>query len=96
MTQSLENAKEQRLNMNKFKIEDVTEKEWKELDYTLEKYDRIGSIYPENEIPLLKFVYTLIGEDIENFEKVPNFIRMSKAFMSGAIKYNGRVYQYMR
>lgn len=86
----------EQIHMDNLKIEDITEKEWQELDYTLEKYDRIKAAYPENVIPLLKFVYTLIGEDIENFEKVPTFIRMSKAFMSGAIKYNGRVYQYMR
>ena len=82
--------------MRKLRIEDITEKEWQELDFTLEEYDRKRIPYPEDRLPLLKFVYTLIGEDIENFEKVPIYIRQGESFTSGALKYNGRVYQHMR
>lgn len=81
--------------VSRLRIEDITKEEWEKLDRTLEEYDRNKLPYPEDEIPLLKFIYTLIGEDIRNFIKVPEFIRMGKTFMAGALKYNGRVYQFM-
>jgi biotin operon repressor len=77
-------------------IDDITEIEWQELDLQLENYDKEKQAYPIEEIPLLQFVLGEIGLNINNYKKIPSFIKMSNEFNKLALRYNHKVYKYMR
>lgn len=69
-------------------INDITDIDWQNLDFNLEKYDIANEDYDLNECKVLKFVLQQIHYDKENFIRVPAFIRNGPKFQELAVKYN--------
>lgn len=67
---------------------DIQQKDWEELDFQLEKYDRAGEEYDLHECPVLAFVLQEIHYDKMKFNEVPNYIRNGRQFQELVCKYN--------
>lgn len=69
-------------------IDDMTEQDWIDLDFKLEKYDIDKKDYNLSENKVLAFVLQQIHYNKINLNKVPNFIRNGRQFQELVAKYN--------
>lgn len=69
-------------------MQDITKKDWEQLDFELEKYDIAKEEYDLDECKVLAFVLQQIHYNKMNFNEVPNFIRNGKIFQELVVKYN--------
>lgn len=67
---------------------DITEADWRALDFELEKYDRSNQSYDLNECKVLAFVLQQIHYNKIHFNDVPNYIRNGRQFQELVVKYN--------
>ncbi len=61
-------------------LKDISKTEWQQLDFTLEEYDRQGSLYPLDKIPLLRLVLSAVNANRDNLKYVPTYIKCGKQF----------------
>lgn len=74
-------------NLRPRTIDDITGNEWMELDHILTAFDVRMVDYPVWGIPLLKFVYDSIYENIDNFKKIPHYISHTIGFKKNYLRY---------
>ena len=69
-------------------MQDITKKDWEQMDFKLEKYDIAKEDYDVNECNVSAFILQQIHYNKMNFNEVPNFIRNGRQFQEIVVKYN--------
>lgn len=67
---------------------DISNKDWQQLDFELEEYDKQNKEYDLDKLPVLKFVLTHIYNDKIKYDLIPTYIRNGNQFKNLVKKYN--------